>query len=132
MNCHLCGEKLISDNIAVWRVAGRTLYEYACRNKECNSPPNVSTGASVFMHVIMPDEYIEYYLVRFRMHDKWYQVAASELNGKGGTIYSCHDAGATYRPLFELPRFIPMQWQEPLDVQVEVHKNKLKTLIPFL
>lgn len=132
MNCHLCGETLTSDSIYVWKVGNRSLREYGCRNHRCNAPPNVSTDASVFLQLIMPDEYIDYYLFRFQLNDKWYQVAASELNGRGGTTYSCHDRGATYKPLFELPRFIPLQWRDPLDAQVEIHKKKLKTLLPFL
>lgn len=132
MKCHLCGEELTWDNIYVWRLNDRSLREYGCRNRKCRVPTSVSTESSTFLHIIMPDEEINYYLVRFPIRDKWYQVAASCDNSIAGTTFSVFDSGATYNPLFELPRFIPLDWQKPLDEQVEVLKDKLKTFLPFL
>lgn len=82
--------------------------------------------------MIVPDEDINYYLLRFPHRDKWYQVAASQDGKFEGTTFSVFDSGATYLPLFELPRFMPLNWREPLDVQVGVLKEKLKTLLLFL
>ena len=132
MKCHLCGEELTWDNVYIWRLADRTLQEFGCRNKNCRVPVSISTESSVHMHVIMPDEEVDYYLMRFPIREKWYQVAASQENGSGGTVFSVFDSGATYNKIIEIPRFIPLHWRVPLFAQVELLKEKLKTLLPFI
>lgn len=107
---------------------------YGCRNKNCKPPTNVSTDSSVFMHVVEPECEITYYLLRFPHRDKWYQVASALYQDGGETTFSVSQAPSqmSYEPLIKLPRFIPLNWNQPLNVQANGLKEKLKTLLLFL
>ena len=135
MKCHMCGEELVCDSIDLWNVAPRRCVAYACRNRVCRPPPNVSTDSSAYLQVIEPDKEINYYCLRFPHRDKWYQVASIEIQcNPGETTFSVapDTSQASYDPLFTLPRFIPLLWGQPLEPQVEVLKEKLKTLLYFI
>jgi len=134
MKCHLCGEELVCDNINMWKLEDRRMVGYGCRNKSCRPPSTVSTDSSVFMHVVLPDEEVTYYLLRFPHRDKWYQVASSLFQDGGETTFSVSEApqAVSYKPLIKLPRFIPLDWRQPLDIQAAALSEKMKTLLYFL
>lgn len=135
MKCHVCGEELTCDNIELWNVASRRCMAYACRNLNCRPPPNVSTDSSVNLHLVVPDDEVNYYLLRFLHRDRWYQVASIQIQcHPGETVFSVapDTARASYDPLITLPRFIPLDWNQPLDTQVDFLKEKLKTLLYFI
>lgn len=135
MKCHVCGEELISDKIQLWNVAPRHCVAYACRNRDCRPPPNVSTDSSVNIHLVEPDKEVNYYLLRFPIRDKWYQVTSIEVQcHPGETIFSVAPdmAQAAYDPLVVLPRFIPLDWNQPLATQADALREKLKTLLFFI
>jgi hypothetical protein len=136
MKCHLCGEELVCGNVELWNVAPRVCVEYACRNKLCRPPSSINTDSSVHMNVVKPDYEINYYLVRFPMNDIWYQATSIMIQcHPGETVFTTkkgvEDSGR-WKELVTVPRFIPLDWDKPLDVQVAALKEKLKTLILFL
>jgi hypothetical protein len=134
MKCHLCEEDLTWDNVLLWKLNDRSLREYGCRNKECQ----VST--SIFLQLIVPDEDINYYQIRFPHRDRWYQVTAFNDQNFESTIFSDFENGNfgagpqlwKPNPLIKLPRFMPLNWHQPLPEQVDVLREKLKTLLIFL
>lgn len=136
MKCHLCGEELTCDNINIWKLEDRRMVGYGCRNRMCRPPSSVSTDSSVFMHVVIPDGEITYYLLRFPHRDKWYQIASLLFQDGGETIFSVVDADVSktyvYNRLVTLPRFIPLDWHKSLEEQANVLLDKLKTLLLFL
>jgi hypothetical protein len=131
MKCHLCGKDLEPDHIKVWELGNRYCTGYGCRNKSCSTPSNVNTDSSVFMHVVLPEGEVNYYLLRFPHRDKWYQVTSMLFQVGGETVFSASNPPA-YEPLIKLPRFIPLDWYKPLDVQVDALREKMKTLLYFL
>lgn len=134
MKCHMCDEELVCDGINIWKLEERYCTGYGCRNEVCRPPSNVSTDSSVFMHVVFPDEEVIYYLLRFPHRDKWYQVASLLFQDGGETIFSVSEAptAMSYSPLIELPRFIPLDWHQPLDIQADALREKMKTLLYFI
>jgi hypothetical protein len=134
MKCHLCGEQLACENIDLWKLNERRCVNFACRNPECKPPTSVSTNSSVNIHVVLPDEEVNYYLLRFPMNDRWYQITSIEIQCNPGetNFYGGNGDMFAVEPLITIPRFIPLDWKKPLDVQIVALRDKLRTLIYFI
>lgn len=134
MKCHLCDQELTCENIDLWKLNERRCVNFACRNPLCKPPTSVSTDSTVNMHVVLPDEEINYYLLRFPIRDRWYQVISIEIQCNPGETNFYGSDGTMFAadPLITIPRFIPLSWKKPLDEQIIALQDKLRTLIYFI
>lgn len=153
MNCPFCQEPLKPDQFDTWNISGRRMVSYNCRNPRCTIAHYVSGSTNmtnflsdkINVEVVFPDNEVIAYTFIFTMNNQWYRIfchsgAPSKQTTKPTTVFFAYkDQLKTFSSGFEqkdvilaMERFIPMDWNKPIEDQIELVKNKLQTLLPFL
>jgi hypothetical protein len=145
MNCPFCNTPLKSDSFATWNIGERKMTAYHCHSSSCRLAEGSFVPDKIEVDLVTPGNEIIAYTFVFTINDKWYRVyshsgAPNKRVTKPKTLFlSYDDKIKTFSPgyndkdvLVTMERYIPLDWDKPIEEQIETARDKLKTLLPFL
>jgi hypothetical protein len=143
MHCPFCKFLLIPDSFTTWNIGGRRMVAHYCLSQTCRM--DVPLSDKIEVDLILPDRKVAAYTFIFTINDKWYriyshsgepsmQITASKtlFFGYGDKPKAFTSGYSEKEVVITMDRFIPLDWEKPIEDQVEAVRDKLNILLPFI